>query len=219
MRKTLATRLVLAMLVAGLTAGCHPLDNVMADVFGRSMRDQRRILPYEDPRPEPPHAISFASGNYPPADGDANYVTAEGVDVPSFTRQDMLPVGKGDSVVQSLVNPGADSADLVRGHTLFLRFCAVCHGPDGIGKDAYVASKDSVLLVYNLAESRVQGFTDQYIYGMISVGRGLMPEDGSRIPTHDRWDIVNYLRTLEATYNSEHPAESRKGSTSQRGGS
>lgn len=217
MRKTV-TRLLLTVLVGGLVAGCHPLDNVMVDIFGRSMRDQRSFDPYENTRPEPPHVVSFASGNYPPPDGDANYVTSEGVDVPHFTQKDMLPVGKGDSVVQSLVNPGADSAALVRGDTLFLRFCAVCHGPDGIGKDAYVGSKNPVLAAYNLAESRVQGFADQYIYGMISVGRGLMPEYGSRIPSPDRWDIVNYLRTLEAAYNKEHPPQGGKSSTSQQGG-
>ncbi len=210
-------RLVLAVLVAALASGCHPLDNVMADIFGHGTTDRRAILPYEDPRPEPPHVVSFASGNDAPPDGDVQYVTQEGVRVPRFTQKDLVPVGRGDSIVQSLVSPGADSAGLARGHRLFLRFCAVCHGPDGIGRDAYVASKDPVLSVYDLAGPRVQGFTDQYIVGIVSVGRGLMPEYGSRIPYSDRWDIVDYLRTLEAAYRGAHPSEAPKASGRRKG--
>ena len=33
---------------------------------------------------------------------------------------------------------------------------------------------------------------------MIRVGRGLMPEYGSRITHFDRWSIVNYVRELQS---------------------
>ncbi len=38
--------------------------------------------------------------------------------------------------------------------------------------------------------------TDGYIFGMIRNGRGLMPPY-NRIEEMDRWDIVNYVRTLQ----------------------
>ncbi len=203
MSKARGLRILVTALLASVAAGCHPLDNVMVDIFGRSMRDQRSFDPYENPRPEPPHSVSFASGNFPPAKGEVNIGEPEGVDVPYFTQRDMIPIGTGDSIVQSLVNPGADSTDLARGKVLFVRFCAPCHGEDGIGKDAYIASKHPVVAAYNLAGPREQGFTDQYIYAMIRRGRGLMPEYGSRVSHFDRWDIVNYLRTLQQRYNME----------------
>jgi mono/diheme cytochrome c family protein len=212
MRRSRAIRFAVMALAAALAAGCHPLDNVMVDIFGRSMRDQRSFDPYENPRPQPPHTVSFASGTFPPAKGDINDGEPEGVDVPYFTQKDMLPVGKGDSIVQSLVNPGADSVDLARGRTLFVRFCAPCHGADGIGKDAYIASKSPAVRAYDLAGPRDQSFSDQYVYGMIRVGRNLMPEYGSRIAHFDRWDIVNYLRTLQARYNEEHAKQQQGGS-------
>jgi hypothetical protein len=40
------------------------------------------------------------------------------------------------------------------------------------------------------------GYTDGYIFGIIRNGRGLMPPY-NRIEEPDRWDIVNYLRTLQ----------------------
>jgi hypothetical protein len=38
--------------------------------------------------------------------------------------------------------------------------------------------------------------TDGYIFGMIRNGRGIMPPY-NRIEEPDRWDIVNYLRTIQ----------------------
>jgi hypothetical protein len=39
--------------------------------------------------------------------------------------------------------------------------------------------------------------TDGYIYGMIRVGRGLMPPYGHQVAHFDRWNIVNYVRQLQ----------------------
>jgi hypothetical protein len=38
--------------------------------------------------------------------------------------------------------------------------------------------------------------TDGYIFGMIRNGRGMMPTY-NRIEEMDRWDIINYLRSIE----------------------
>jgi hypothetical protein len=46
-----------------------------------------------------------------------------------------------------------------------------------------------------IATEKVAGYTDPYVFALISKGRGLMPDYG-RIPATARWDIVNYVRTL-----------------------
>ena len=38
--------------------------------------------------------------------------------------------------------------------------------------------------------------TDGYIYGIVRLGRGLMPSY-RRIPPSDRWAVVNYVRYLQ----------------------
>ena len=194
-------RPVIAGLAIILTAGaCKPLDDAMVMVFGRSMRDQRTFDPYEHPLQAPENSYAFASGNYPAEDGHVNLGQPEGVDVPRFTQADLGTPGVGNEVIQGLVNPidPDDAEAMARGQELYDRYCIVCHGPDGVGANANVAAQHPILPAYNLSGEQVAGYSDQYLYAMIRVGRGLMPEYGSRITHFDRWKIVNYVRTLQA---------------------
>ena len=200
MRKSHITRRLIAGLALMTLAGCKPLDDGMVFIFGRSMRDSRSFDPYENVRPAPVGSVAFSAGNYPSADGVVNIGQPEGVAIPYFTQADLGPVvGVGGPTVQSLVNPTdpTDAASLARGEEMYMRFCVVCHGPDGVGANAYVADKHVLLPAYNVSGAQVAQYTDQYIYAMIRVGRGLMPEYGSRITHFDRWHIVNYVRQLQ----------------------
>jgi len=42
---------------------------------------------------------------------------------------------------------------------------------------------------------------DGYIYGVLvyalPMGRGLMPRYGDKVRGDDRWDVVNYIRSLQ----------------------
>jgi len=191
-----------AMCAMALTTlgACKPLDDTMVFIFGRSMRDQRSFDPYENTRPAPENSVAFAAGNYTTAFGEVNIgQPIEGADIPPFTQNDLGTPGVGDAVIQGLVNPlnPADPAVLERGQELYLRFCVVCHGPDGVGANAYIAAYNPVLPAYNLSGPQVAGYSDQYIYAMIRVGRGLMPEYGSRISNFDRWSVIAYVRQLQ----------------------
>jgi len=214
MRKPRAYRFAVAALALTAVAGCKPLDDAMVSIFGRSMRDSRSFDPYENVRPAPQGSISFSSSNFPGGPGTVNLGEPDGVDVVPFTQMDMIPIGTGNAVVQSLVNPFAmgDTAALARGQVLFLRHCAVCHSPDGIGAQAAIAGKHPTVAAYNLSGPVVAGYTDPYIYGMIRVGRGLMPSYGFRIPHYDRWRIVNYVRSLQIKTGSLAQAAPQGGS-------
>ena len=189
-----------ACLAVATLGGCKPLDDGMVFIFGRSMRDQRSFDPYEHPMPAPENSVAFAAGNIPLAMGDVNLGQPEGVDIPPFTQLDLGEPGVGSDVIRSMVNPTDpnDPESLARGEELYLRFCVVCHGPDGVGSNAYIAEKHVLLPAYNLSGEVVSGYSDQYIYAMIRVGRGIMPEYGSRVTHYDRWHLVNYVRQLQA---------------------
>lgn len=197
MRK--ATRLVAAGLALATLAGCKPLDDTMVLIFGRSMRDQRSFDPYENPLPAPQNSVAFSAGNLAAEPHSVNVGQPEGVDVTPFGQADMIPIGTGNDVVAGLINPIPmdDEVAMARGEQLFLRNCAVCHGANGMGANAYIVTKHPTLVAYNLAGPVVAGYTDPYIYGMIRVGRGLMPAYGPRIGHFDRWKIVNYVRLLQ----------------------
>lgn len=102
----------------------------------------------------------------------------------------------GDSPFSAIQNPTpADSASVNRGRIQFQINCAVCHGPAGMG--------NGPVTKYGLYPPAIGGpnapaaaYPDGYIFGIIRNGRGLMPTY-NRIEESDRWDIINYLRTLQ----------------------
>lgn len=192
-RWTLGRVGLVALLLAG--AGCTPLDNVMVGIFGRSMRDQASFDPYEDPLNAPEGSVSFSSGNFPARIGEVNVGRPERLEnvPPPFTQLDLI--NQADVVV-NLPNPvPATAASVDRGQELFLRFCAPCHGPAADGVSGYIIPVG--FPPWPLVSDRVRAFTDGYIYGMIRMGRGIMPSYGHRISHFDRWNVVNYLRVLQ----------------------
>ncbi len=194
-------------LIGGIlaVAGCTPLDDAMAAVFGRSMRDQASFDPYENPLPAPEGSVAFSAGNLPARAGEVNVGQPEGLEdvPPPFTQLDVINAAP---VVVELANPVAPSeSSLSRGEEVFLRFCAPCHGPNGTGVTGYIIPAGYP--PFPLVSDRVRGFTDGYIYGMIRVGRGLMPSYGHRISHFDRWNVVNYLRVLQGVVPAAAPTD------------
>jgi mono/diheme cytochrome c family protein len=188
-----------AALLLGATA-CKPLDDANAMLFGRTMRNQPSFDPYENPRPPAEGSVPFAYGNLPPAPGALNVGHAEPVeyDLPNFTQLEL------DAVAAALVNPVASTPEsLARGQELFERYCAVCHGPQGQSADAPMNKPEALpmMIAFNLAGpmSGTGMRSDGYIYGMIRVGRGIMPPYGHQVAHFDRWHIVNYVRQLQRT--------------------
>ncbi len=189
-----SARLGVVLALLSVTAGCTPLDDVMAAIFGRHMRDSRSFDPYENTLAPPLNSVPFAAGNITPGPGQLNTGQPErGFNAPPFTQADLF-----QPIVQTLPNPvAADEASLARGEELFNRMCAVCHGEAGVGAEAFIVDKFRLLMAFNLSGPVVAGYSDGYIYGIIRVGRGLMPPYAHQISHFDRWNIVNYVRVLQ----------------------
>jgi mono/diheme cytochrome c family protein len=98
--------------------------------------------------------------------------------------------------MSGLQNPTpADSASVARGRKLFQINCAVCHGPLGMGNGPavkYGVYPPAIGAGSAAANTR----SDGYIFGIIRNGRNLMPTY-NRIEEPDRWDIINYIRSIE----------------------
>ena len=96
---------------------------------------------------------------------------------------------------KKLQNPvEATAASVENGKRLFNTYCASCHGPEARG-DGPVAKKfipppDLTLQVFR---QRPDGF----IYETIRNGGPLMPSQGEALLPRERWDVVNYLRSLQ----------------------
>ena len=89
----------------------------------------------------------------------------------------------------------ADDASITRGAELYDIHCKMCHGQtfDGNGPIApFLANKPA-----NLTAPLVQSKSDGSIFLTITNGvEGKMPPMNENLLVPDRWDLVNFIRTL-----------------------
>jgi mono/diheme cytochrome c family protein len=78
------------------------------------------------------------------------------------------------------------------GQRIFSKDCATCHGASGDGKGVMVGGG-----VPDFGKPSVQdGRTDGDLFFIITEGHGRMLGDGDRLSESQRWDLVNYIRSL-----------------------
>jgi mono/diheme cytochrome c family protein len=97
---------------------------------------------------------------------------------------------------QPASQPVPSSADSIqRGQALFGMTCAVCHGPKGDGNSplaSFFSPKPA-----DLTGDTVQSLSDDEIFMVITQGRGIMPSLAENLGPEERWDVINYIRTLK----------------------
>jgi len=93
-------------------------------------------------------------------------------------------------------NPVATSkASIKKGKALYSANCVACHGNSGKGNGpAAVALPIRPGNFKDKARMKVQ--SDGSLFWKISSGRGTMPAFKGAMSDSDRWNLVNYLRTL-----------------------
>jgi mono/diheme cytochrome c family protein len=91
-------------------------------------------------------------------------------------------------------NPVASTRESVaRGEHFFKIYCTPCHGAGGKG-DGLVTPR--FIPPPDLTSPQVQGRPDGHIAYYIGYGGAIMPAYGEALSVTERWDLVNYLRTL-----------------------
>jgi mono/diheme cytochrome c family protein len=89
----------------------------------------------------------------------------------------------------------ATADSLQRGRVLFDINCAVCHGKDGAGTgtlSGFFSPKPA-----DLTGDEVQNLPDAEIFLTITQGRGVMLSLAENLSPIERWDVVNYVRSLK----------------------
>ena len=126
-------------------------------------------------------------------------------DQPSHTYQEgprLLPPADSVPVYGLAVIPEefpenpviADEVSTQRGQILYNVHCALCHGMEGHG--------DGSLADYfertpeNLTGPQTKAEFDGSVYLTITQGFGEMPPLSENLTIRERWDVVNYVRTL-----------------------
>ena len=122
-------------------------------------------------------------------------VPITGTIAPGFAYDRTASIGAINAMA-SLVNPvAADERSLRNGRMQFEINCAVCHGVQGAG-DGPVTQFGFPPIPIGAGTNAATTLSDGYLFGIIRNGRGLMPSY-NRIEELDRWDVINYLRSIQ----------------------
>jgi mono/diheme cytochrome c family protein len=130
---------------------------------------------------------------------DVKLVPGEGELLRFATPAGTVPRSGGELVVaretyaarKNPVSRGPESE--ARGKALFTIYCTPCHGPAGKG-DGLVTPR--FIPPPDLAGPQIQARSDGHIAYYIGYGGAIMPAYGEALSVGERWDLVNYLRTL-----------------------
>jgi len=120
------------------------------------------------------------------------------VENPLPVPADSIPI-EGAAYVPGMgspVNPvQADEVSIKRGFELYRLNCVICHGEEGMGDGVigtFFTNKPA-----NLTGANVQTLSDGAIFLVISNGvEGRMPPLNENFSVRERWDLVNFIRTL-----------------------
>jgi len=92
-------------------------------------------------------------------------------------------------------NPVAvNDSSVGAGQKVYLKRCVECHGKTGNGDGPDAAELG--IHPAKLSNPAIQQQTDGELFWKITVGKKPMPKYGTRLSATDRWNVVNYLRTL-----------------------
>lgn len=92
-------------------------------------------------------------------------------------------------------NPVAvNQSSLAVGQKIYLQRCIGCHGKAGNGDGPDAA--DLGIHPAKLSDPATRAQTDGELFWKVTVGKKPMPSYRSRLSPTDRWNVINYLRTL-----------------------
>ena len=139
---------------------------------------------------------------------------------PETVKQDFVPYpykGNPEEAEINLKNPLHPTLKALKaGQTVFDTFCAVCHGPTGLGNGSIVPKFPRPP---TLTSEKVRQWSDGRIFHVITEGQNLMPSYASQISPEDRWAAIHYVRVLQKGANpSPEEIEKAKGLTQKTGG-
>jgi mono/diheme cytochrome c family protein len=88
----------------------------------------------------------------------------------------------------------ANESSLAAGQKIYSKTCATCHGRTGDADGPAVIELN--IHPAKLSDPQVARESDGSLFWKITTGKKPMPAYGKRISETDRWNLVNYVRTL-----------------------
>ena len=109
-----------------------------------------------------------------------------------------------DSTSGKWISPAADAAkknpiapthdSIAAGQKIYSKTCAMCHGKTGDADGPAVIELN--IHPAKLSDPKLATESDGSLFWKITTGKKPMPTYGKRFSETDRWNLVNYIRTL-----------------------
>ena len=92
-------------------------------------------------------------------------------------------------------NPIASTQDsIAAGQKIYSKTCAMCHGKSGDADGPAVIELN--IHPARLSDPQLNTESDGSLFWKITTGKKPMPAFGKRFSETDRWNLINYIRTL-----------------------
>jgi mono/diheme cytochrome c family protein len=92
-------------------------------------------------------------------------------------------------------NPIAPTQDsIAAGQKIYSKTCAMCHGKSGDADGPAVIELN--IHPARLSDPQLNTESDGSLFWKITTGKKPMPAFGKRLSETDRWNLVNYIRTI-----------------------
>ena len=96
---------------------------------------------------------------------------------------------------KNVKNPVAsDAASIAAGKVVYTKECLQCHGKKGLGDGPNSATLDKAPAPLNNPDVKAQ--TDGELFWKIKEGKKPMPSTKNTLTDEQRWQVLNYVRTL-----------------------
>jgi mono/diheme cytochrome c family protein len=89
---------------------------------------------------------------------------------------------------------------LHRGQERYGIYCSPCHGLTGTGDGMVV--RRGFRRPTSFHDARLRAQPDGYLFDVITMGFGAMPDYAAQVPLPDRWAVVAYIRALQLSQNA-----------------
>jgi len=110
-------------------------------------------------------------------------------------QEDRWKAPKEAMAIKNPVKKIQRGVSAVKGKKIFKTRCMICHGPKGKGNGPGGKALDPK--PQNLTLPMVKKQTDGELFWKVTNGRNAMIKWGPILSESERWDVINYVRTLQ----------------------
>ena len=174
---------------------CSLVTLVLLGCSGNSTMEQVRQAMYDQPKYEPLERSAFY------ANGMGTRVAPKGTVARGRLKTDKhLYEGRVNGELAVRLPFELTDEVMARGRERYNIFCSPCHGALGAGDGMVVRRGMKAPPSFHI--DRLRSAPVGHTFDVISSGFGAMYSYASRIPVHDRWAIVAYVKALQLSQNA-----------------